>query len=371
MEREALAVLAAVGAVEGIALVWHLALVCVFCTSQCLHCAVTAALSVSVCERAKSSWLAVANSFAARQLAQLLTQMALEEMEELCKRKELVPLEKPTPNDTFPGDTCAAPPAGSKQTVHIEEAAEPSGGSAQQESRHPSSCTLLASPLLMRALARCLTLGEPSPFRSRDHSPFAGAGQSAAERLMYARPSSQREFARASARARPPYRVNKQRSMPAKQVSTLTAPPLVASPSLPLRAASDATRLRRAVPADDGAKPQVDKGRRFAETLNREQRERMKTILGVHELSGEPATPVQSITFSVLQTLKYLDVPKDLQRGLMSYKVTSLNRELEQLHIETQQALHVLTAEPQTQAEKPRSMGLLRQMSNAGGSKPE
>ncbi|KAF5834985.1 hypothetical protein DUNSADRAFT_8085 [Dunaliella salina] len=75
---------------------------------------------------------------------------------------------------------------------------------------------------------------------------------------------------------------------------------------------------------------------------------RMRAILGYYDQptslkSDEPA--VESVTLSLLQTLKYLPLDVELKRRLLIYKTLSLNRELEGLHASTRAFLGQLHAQ--------------------------
>lgn len=103
-----------------------------------------------------------------------------------------------------------------------------------------------------------------------------------------------------------------------------------------------------------GADKQASRGRsrgrpaaRYGSKLWRrepERLERMRAVLGYSESSGSGsgrAPPkVESVTISTLQTMKYLyHEDKRHLRGIASYKVTSLNRQLAPLLEATQQQL--------------------------------
>lgn len=95
--------------------------------------------------------------------------------------------------------------------------------------------------------------------------------------------------------------------------------------------------------------------------------ERMRTILGYYDAeesssssseqgsssssaasssqqakAGQPGGPVESVTISLLQTLRYLDLDEGLKRRLLNYRVQQYNRDLEQVHAQTRQLLQQL-----------------------------
>jgi hypothetical protein len=68
----------------------------------------------------------------------------------------------------------------------------------------------------------------------------------------------------------------------------------------------------------------------------------MRALLGYYEDVGREAPKVEEVTISTLQTMRYLlsaDHDKALLRGMVSYKVTTLNRDLQPLLDKTQQLL--------------------------------
>lgn len=90
-------------------------------------------------------------------------------------------------------------------------------------------------------------------------------------------------------------------------------------------------------PADKGRRPKQYSGR-YGVTLEPEKLARMRAILGYYDMptsskSQEP--PVDSVTISLLQTLRYLDLDPNLKSRLLNYRVLAYNRELEQLHGQT------------------------------------
>ena len=68
----------------------------------------------------------------------------------------------------------------------------------------------------------------------------------------------------------------------------------------------------------------------------------MRALLGYYEDLGLGTPKVEEVTISTLQTMRYLlsaDHDKAVLRGTVSYKITSLNRELQPLLDKTQQLL--------------------------------
>lgn len=68
----------------------------------------------------------------------------------------------------------------------------------------------------------------------------------------------------------------------------------------------------------------------------------MRALLGYYEGLGREPPKVEEVTISTLQTMRYLlsaDHDRALLRGTISYKVTTLNRELQPLLDKAQQLL--------------------------------
>lgn len=84
----------------------------------------------------------------------------------------------------------------------------------------------------------------------------------------------------------------------------------------------------------------------------------MRAVLGYYDLRVADKTQqpkVEEVTVSILQTMRYLPLDKDVKQQLANYKVTSLNRELELLHGTTKQYLTQIKA----QEPKPRLQSMI------------